>query len=41
LLGQGCDLGEQGAEGVDVVGDGGVHVAGLSVLPALQQLLGQ
>ena len=29
LLGQGCDLGQQGAEGVNVVGDGGgsVHFA--------------
>jgi hypothetical protein len=41
LLGQQGDLSKQLAECVDVVGDGGVHVAGLSVLPALQQLLGQ
>ena len=41
LLGQQGDLGEQLAEGVNVVVDGSVHVASLSVLPALQQLLGQ
>lgn len=36
LFGQGCDLSEQLAEGVNVVGDGDVHVAGLSVLPDLR-----
>jgi len=33
LFGQGCDLGQQSAEGVNVVGDGGSHFAVFLVLP--------